>query len=349
MPPIQLVGAAMSAIILVKVFDFWGFIGARCGGAFVLAGIASQPATSETFAFRMDTQSQNPKRKLLVTVEFQTEIDVATGNREKRTFVKMYFDARDSGLLAALPDDLWKTLCCLATYVDESGNCYPSQAALGQALGISRQHINYRIKRLLAFRFHGEPIMTLTKSRRAERGGSRWANNVYRLRPITGLAMFDVGNNDAAREKRKELGKTSMSPKGDTQLPTSMSPHAVTQSQPVCHPVCHPVGDTNQKEQELIKTLNVNGFKKSLTESQPPNESLPAAEEIRVGSLVLEMLDVCRDRHSRGFYRLVAHKVPEELIRAALSETKYQDRMGRIIKSRGAFFTDQLRRHENGE
>jgi len=56
------------------------------------------------------------------------------------------------------------------------------------------------------------------------------------------------------------------------------------------------------------------------------------------------MLDVCRDKHSRGFYRLVAQKVPEELIRAALSETKYQDRMGRITKSRGAFFGDQLRR-----
>jgi len=94
----------------------------------------------------------------------------------------------------------------------------------------------------------------------------------------------------------------------------------------------------------LIKTLNVNGFKKSLSEALAENDNLPAAEQIRVGSLVLEMLDVCRDKHSRGFYRLVAQKVPEELIRAALSETKYQDRMGRIMKSRGAFFTDQLQR-----
>ena len=77
----------------------------------------------------MNSQSGNPKRKPLVTVEFQTEVDVATGNREKRMFVKMYFDARDSGLLAALPDELWKTLCCLATYIDEDGKCYPSQAA----------------------------------------------------------------------------------------------------------------------------------------------------------------------------------------------------------------------------
>ena len=67
-------------------------------------------------------------------------------------------------------------------------------------------------------------------------------------------------------------------------------------------------------------------------------------EESRIGSLVIDMLEVCRDRHSRGFYRLVAQNISEELIRAALSETKYKDRMGRITKSRGAFFTDQLRR-----
>ena len=305
-------------------------------------GVASQPATSETFAFHMDSQLDNPRRKPLVTVEFQTEVDLATGNREKRMFVKMYFDARDSGLLAALPDELWKTLCCLATYIDEEGNCCPSQALLGKALSISRQHINYRIKRLLAFRFHGEPILTVTKSRQKQQGGSRWANNVYRLRPITGLAMFDQSNNDAA--SKTETEPSSVSPLGDIDPPISMSRHAVTQSQPVCHPLCHPVGNTNQIEPERIKTLNVNGFKKSHSEGQTANGGLSAAEEIRVGSLVIEMLEVCRDKHSRGFYRLVAQKVSEELIRAALSETKYQDRMGRITKSRGAFFTNQLRR-----
>jgi hypothetical protein len=156
--------------------------------------------------------------------------------------------------------------------------------------------------------------------------------------------MFDDAYNDATQETQKELGKTSVSPKGDTELPASMSPQGVTQSRPVCHPLCHPLGDTNQIEPKLTKTLNVDGFKKSLSETHAANDRLPAAEEIRVGSLVIEMLEVCRDKHSRGFYRLVAQKIPEELIRAALSETRYQDRMGRITKSRGAFFTDQLRR-----
>src|SRR5713226_9012573 len=120
----------------------------------------------------MDSQSDNQKRKPLVSVEFQTEVDLATGRAERRMFVKMYFEARDSGLLAALPDELWKTLCCLATYIDENGNCYPSQA-------------------FLAFQFNGQPVLTVSKNRESRRGGSRWANNVYQLRPITGFAIFD--------------------------------------------------------------------------------------------------------------------------------------------------------------
>src|SRR2546426_12581165 len=110
----------------------------------------------------MNSQSGNPKRKPLVTVEFQTEVDVATGNREKRMFVKMYFEARDSGLLAALPDELWKTLCVLATYMDQHGLCYPSQSRLARDLGISRQHTNKRIQRLRKFRFQGHPILGVT-------------------------------------------------------------------------------------------------------------------------------------------------------------------------------------------
>src|SRR5712691_4308893 len=113
-------------------------------------------------------------------------------------------------------------------------------------------------------------------------------------------------------------------------------------------PLCQPVVDTNQTEQEETITLNVNGFKKVLSERQAAGTGLPPEEEIRRGSLVIEMLEVCRDKHSRGFYRLVAQKVPEELIRAALSETKYQAATGRIRKSRGAFFTDEIQRLARG-
>ena len=66
----------------------------------------------------------------LAAVERQYETDLATGKTHGRMFVKMYFDARDSGLLAAMPGELWKMLCCLATYMDENGTCCPSQGGL---------------------------------------------------------------------------------------------------------------------------------------------------------------------------------------------------------------------------
>ena len=314
------------------------------------AASAAAPCTSLSFYNLMDPQSGNPKRKPLVTVEFQTEVDVATGNREKRMFVKMYFDARDSGLLAALPDELWKTLCCLATYMDEDGKCYPSQERLASDLGTRREHMNKRIKRLLAFRFQGEPVITMTKNRERRRGGSRWANNVYRLRPITGLAMFE--EKDLPNwETPMEASLTSRSPQRHIELPSSVCAEGHTQvpaAGPVCDPLCDSLCDprshTNQIEPDRTKTLNVNGLKKSAPVRQAQNSGRSADDEFRIRILVIEMLDVCRDGHSRGFYRRVAQKVPEELIRAALSETRYQDRMGRITKSRGAFFTDQLQR-----
>src|SRR5207249_2667024 len=43
----------------------------------------------------------------------------------------------------------------------------------------------------LTFRFDGQPVLIRTKRRVSVSGGSRWANNVYQLRPITGFAIFE--------------------------------------------------------------------------------------------------------------------------------------------------------------
>jgi hypothetical protein len=60
--------------------------------------------------------------------------------------------------------------------------------------------------------------------------------------------------------------------------------------------------------------------------------------------LIADILNVCGDQHSRGFYNIVVQKMPAELVRAALSETKYRGATGQIKKSKGAFFTDEIRR-----
>ena len=150
-----------------------------------------------------DGKSRNDSefpRQPLVSVERQIETNLETGRSQTRMFVKMYFEARDSGLLATLPAELWQTLCCLATYMDVDGYCYPGQRRMARELGISRQQLNARLQKLVAFRFQGRQVMHVTKERRS--GGGQWAQNIYKVLPISGLGIFGdkaaKGREDAA-------------------------------------------------------------------------------------------------------------------------------------------------------
>jgi hypothetical protein len=144
-----------------------------------------------------------PERQRLVSIETQREFDLFSGEWAERVFVKLYVAARTSGLLAAISDRDWKTLCCLATYMDGDGYCFPSQAELARALGCSRQMANERVKSLAAFRFEGNPVLLIVKPERT--GSGTWARNGYRVLSLSSLAMYesepanDRGNDSARR------------------------------------------------------------------------------------------------------------------------------------------------------
>lgn len=146
----------------------------------------------------------------LVTVETQREQDLFSGQLAERTFVKLYVAARESGLLAAISDRDWKTLCTLATYMDGDGYCYPSQAELARAMGCSRQMANERIKSLAAFRFNGQQVLVVVKEGRTEKG--EWAKNGYRVLPISRLRIYDVPasqtDSDSPNDSTTEAGST---------------------------------------------------------------------------------------------------------------------------------------------
>jgi hypothetical protein len=143
----------------------------------------------------------------LVTVERQYETDLATGKTQGRMFVKMYFDARDSGLLAAMPGELWKMLCCLATYMDENGNCCPSQGRIAHDLGVSRQRVNERIQALSRFEFQGAPVIRIVKATGQKGSAGRWDRNQYRIHPIASFGIFD--------DQRKAAGAPQDTLRGD--------------------------------------------------------------------------------------------------------------------------------------
>ena len=80
-------------------------------------------------------------------------------------------------------------------------------------------------------------------------------------------------------------------------------------------------------------------IKKSKTQTQ-----LTFDEMARRESLVQIMLEQLGDEKSENFYRKVAQRMPEEMIYRCLSLTREVGETSGIKKSRGAVFTDILKR-----
>lgn len=183
------------------------------------------------------------KRKPLVTVEYQTEVDVGTGMRERRMFVKMYFDAVDDGLLREMSPRLWRGLCCVARYVDEQGVVRVSQERVADDLGLSREHAHKLLRDLVRFRrpSTGDSVLELVERGGLGGDGKKFRANVYRLHPVAG---FQFGRGE---------GGSSVRPKGHTEssaeLQRSVRPNGHRETRLPCDPdghrvPCDPQGHT---------------------------------------------------------------------------------------------------------
>lgn len=267
---------------------------------------------------KLEQTPENPLRspknseEKLVTIEFQKEYDVFKSSWEERVFVKLYVEARSSGLLKAISDRDWKTLCTLATFMNKDGKCYPSQSELARALGVSRQMANERVQSLLKFRFKDQPVLILEKARRKTESGERWDNNRYTIKPISNLKIFDYGK--VPRYLEKPSSRDPMSRKLDTGL---------CQENPVSGKL-----DTN-KNHILNEILNnVNNANKKISKRRSGEQEYLAQE-------LAERLD---DDRSLGFYRRIVELLPKHVIYQTLSEVKDAYLTGRVKRSKGALF-----------
>lgn len=105
---------------------------------------------------------------------------------DTRIFVKMYVDAVKSGLLADMGAEKWHTLCALAAFMNEKGECYPTQEQIARRIGKTTVTANRRIQRLLKYRWNGEPVISVTKHKKGE-----FVNNRYKVLPNSGLTIFN--------------------------------------------------------------------------------------------------------------------------------------------------------------
>ena len=125
--------------------------------------------------------------KSLVSVERQHEYSIEKGETETRIFVKMYVDAVRSGLIADMGPKNWTTLCVIASFMNEKGECYPTQDQIAKGLGVSRQTANKYVNDLLEYRWQGQPVIRVIKER--EKG--QFTNNRYTILPVSNLEIFN--------------------------------------------------------------------------------------------------------------------------------------------------------------
>lgn len=291
----------------------------------------------------MSEAPDNQRRKPLVSVEFQTEVDISTAIPERRMFLKMYFEARDSGLLADIGDRRWRTLCTLATYMDERGLCYPSQARMAKDLGIYRQRVNERIQELLAYRFQGRPIITIRKARLSTVHGGRWANNVYQILPVTGLQIFgdessadgesaEEPQNEAAESNVRKAGHRPMSAKPDTGNPDTNQIHSLNQKN-----VTNVGESETRKGTDETARLTREQFAKAEWLAQTITETIGQPENYR------------------SYFKIAAAAVRTdqgsdiELIFAALGETKERMQEGSIKKTPSQYFHRAVQRRRRDQ
>lgn len=125
----------------------------------------------------------------LVSVNVDTEHSITTGKSHTKIYLKMYVDAVTSGLIADMGAERWQTLCVLASFMDEKGECYPTQGMIAYRLNVSRQTANKRIKRLCEYRWQDKPLIVKEQAR--NESSQQWENNSYTILPISQLAIFD--------------------------------------------------------------------------------------------------------------------------------------------------------------
>jgi hypothetical protein len=127
--------------------------------------------------------------KNLVSVETQSEYSMTTGKKETRIYVKMYVEAVHSGLIADMGPERWQTLCVIAAFMDENGECYPTQFAIAERLNVARETANRRIKALCDYRWKGRPVVQKIGQQR-DHEKQTWNNVRYTILPISGLEIF---------------------------------------------------------------------------------------------------------------------------------------------------------------
>lgn len=105
---------------------------------------------------------------------------------EKDVFMKVHLTFYKSGLSQRLGIYMAGILTAIASYMDENGECYPTQRQLAERTGMDTKTLNKHLNILLNVRVNGKPLIT-----RKFVKGRAYSNSVYVVQPISQITIFN--------------------------------------------------------------------------------------------------------------------------------------------------------------
>jgi Helix-turn-helix domain len=146
----------------------------------------------------------------LFSVSHDKEINLGNGETISNVYVRVYTSMFTSGLVAKMGSNRFTTLMALASYMDENGECYPTQIQLADAIGVHKNTVNKYINELLEFEIDGKPLVTRKKINK----GQGKIFSYYKIHPLSQIAKFNGQIEPVVNHKNEDSLITS---KGTTE------------------------------------------------------------------------------------------------------------------------------------
>lgn len=113
-----------------------------------------------------------------LTLQHERVIDLAKGEVNGESYIKVNANVLNNGLIAKIGIHEFATLMALISYVNEKGECCPTQWQLAERIGVHRNTVSNYINNLLSVKINDTPIVTRTKTI-VEREG--WTKSWYKI------------------------------------------------------------------------------------------------------------------------------------------------------------------------
>lgn len=111
--------------------------------------------------------------------------------KKSHLFARMHLSFVEEGLLAAINEEAGPgaviALIIIVSHMDSEGIAYPSQQLIAKKAGVTDRTAGTWVRRLLAFRWSGKPIITVEKCE----NGKGQLHCVYRVLPASQWAIFN--------------------------------------------------------------------------------------------------------------------------------------------------------------